>query len=97
MSALSAAGRRVMAPALVGTCLGCSQPAPAPSVEEQRPEPFVEIELGRSHRAAEFCLLDSTSCLALDSRPFEPCLLTTERCPGDAHVFPAPAAIPRDQ
>jgi hypothetical protein len=42
-----------------------------------------------------------TSCLAMDPRPFEPCLLSTKHCSDKAAepllVAPAPSIIPAPQ
>jgi hypothetical protein len=47
-----------------------------------------------------FCQL-GTSCLAMDPRPFEPCLLSTKHCSDKAVepllVAPAPSIVPAPQ
>lgn len=42
------------------------------------------------------CLLGS-DCLALDSRPFQLCLVAAERCPQDAEIYRVPVGVPPDQ
>lgn len=68
--------------------LGCSTPQPASPVAAVPPEPAVpapEISIDlplEEPMPAPFgrvCKL-GTSCLAMDPRPFEPCLLSTKNC-----------------
>lgn len=82
--------------ALLGASLGCSERPSAPpaqerrerSAEEQRLANLLPDEFEREHPGPQVCLL-GTNCLALDSRPFEPCLIAAERCPQDARLYPA--------
>ncbi len=79
--------------ALLGASLGCSERPSAPpsqerrerSAEEQRLANLLPDEFEREHSGAQVCLL-GTNCLALDSRPFELCLIAAERCPQDARL-----------
>jgi hypothetical protein len=70
--------------------LGCSTPQPvAPVVAAQPewqtvPEPEVSIDLPLEQELTptpfgRVCKL-GTTCLAMDPRPFEPCLLSTKNC-----------------
>jgi hypothetical protein len=81
--------------ALLGASLGCSQPASTPSAQEQGEATLVKAQRDREQPTAQLCLLDATDCLALDSRPFEPCLIATERCPRDAQLEWAHARVQR--
>ena len=81
---------------LLGASLGCSQRPSTPPDQERR-ERFAEGQRlanllpdksEREHSGAQVCLL-GTNCLALDSRPFELCLIAAERCPQDARWYPA--------
>jgi hypothetical protein len=68
---------------------------------ESIPEPEISIELPlerenpQRYAAPQACLLSSAkSCMELDPRPFEPCLVTSKSCEREgARVMPvAPAA-----
>jgi hypothetical protein len=68
------------------TLLGCSTPQPvAPVTADLSPVPPPEIsfdlplEVPGPESPPTFCKL-GTSCLAMDPRPFEPCLLSTKDC-----------------
>jgi len=72
-------------PAALAAMLGCSTPqavSPVPEVVDV-PPPEVSIDLPLeppdTDRAPQFCKLGS-SCLTMDPRPFEPCLLSTREC-----------------
>ena len=73
-----------LAAAVLGGALGgCSTP-PASSVAGQVIKPAIPVHepAPRQPLSAEACLLGQ-SCLELDPRPFEPCLVTTSRCERD--------------
>jgi hypothetical protein len=91
--------------------LGCSTPqAIAPAVVYELPplpSPDYEIRDGQlvpkaGHPAGRFCQL-GTSCLTMDPRPFEPCLVSTKKCSDKAaepmlvappkSIAPAPSVI----
>ena len=80
--------------ALLGASLGCSQRPSAPpdqqqrSADEQRLANLLPDKSEREHPGAQVCLL-GTNCLALDSRPFELCLIAAKRCPQDARWYAA--------
>jgi hypothetical protein len=74
--------------AVLAALLGCSTPKPAASVSTTPPDwpvappPEVSIDLPLEPPAETFakaCQL-GTTCLEMDPRPFEPCLLSTTRC-----------------
>jgi hypothetical protein len=48
-----------------------------------------------SHPPARPCLIGTSDCRDLDSRPFAPCLLTSERCPQSAEMMRVPQ-VPAD-
>ena len=73
--------------------LGCSTPQPVPPVAVALPDPpppppefsfSLPLEQPQTDAVPRFCKL-GTSCLAMDPRPFEPCLLSTKYC-GDKAV-----------
>ena len=90
--------------------LGCSTPqAIEPTVYELPPLPSSEYEMGdgqlvpkAEQPAGRFCQL-GTSCLTMDPRPFEPCLVSTKSCSDKAaepmlvappkSIVPAPSVI----
>ena len=71
----------------IALLLGCSTPNMPPSADppyvfmvHQVPPPEFERDLPLEQPRGHFCQL-GTSCLALDPRPFEPCLVDgTKRC-----------------
>jgi hypothetical protein len=74
--------------AALAAMLGCSTPKPASPVAEVSPVPPPELsyDLPLEPPAppwnvpfGKVCRL-STSCIAMDPRPFEPCLLSTKEC-----------------
>ena len=82
--------------------LGCSTPQTAapPMMIYSAPIPTPEYELRDGQVVPEtpqpfgrVCKL-GTSCLALDPRPFEPCLLSTKKC-SDKAVEPTLVAPPK--
>ena len=80
----------LFAASAVGMLLGCSTPqavTPVAAAAAELPAPpmiqFYSVPLERPVPPLEpppaFCKL-GTSCLALDARPFEACLLSTKEC-----------------
>ena len=72
--------------AALAALLGCSTPQPvAPVTADPTPVPPPEIsfdlplEVPGPESSPTFCKL-GTTCLAMDPRPFEPCLLSTKDC-----------------
>ena len=71
--------------AALAALLGCSTPQPAPVADDSTPVPPPEIsfslplEVPGPESPPTFCKL-GTTCLAMDPRPFEPCLLSTKAC-----------------
>ena len=71
--------------AALAALLGCSTPQPAPVADASTPVPPPEIsfslplEVPGPDSPPTFCKL-GTTCLAMDPRPFEPCLLSTKDC-----------------
>lgn len=72
--------------------LGSGGPSPT---EFSRPLPLEPKQLSPG-----FCQL-GTSCMAMDARPFEPCLLSTKHCSDKAAepmlVAPPPSLVPMPQ
>jgi len=64
--------------AAVATLLGCSTPQPTPPIFESYSVP-IERPVPPLEPPPAFCKL-GTSCLAMDPRPFEACLLSTKDC-----------------
>lgn len=85
--------------------LGCSTPQPPlESALAPVPPPEISIDLPLEPPArvdGAVCKLGE-SCLALDPRPFEACLVDTKRCvdkgvqtvPAQGHDAPPPASLP---
>jgi len=83
--------------------LGCStsQRVQTPPPEISRPLRLDSVPIAPPVViAGRICKL-GTSCLAMDPRPFEPCLLSTKHCSDKATepllVAPAPSIIPAPQ
>ena len=75
--------------------LGCSTPSAPPT-----PPPMLEWRYSQlvppppaTEPPGQFCLL-GTTCLAMDPRPFEPCLLSSKHCK-DKAAEPMQVAPPR--
>jgi hypothetical protein len=69
--------------------LGCAAPLPAPPPAESS-VPLIGFTVP-AERPAQLCQI-STRCLDLDTKPFGPCLLSTEPCARDAQpMLVAPA------
>ncbi|HEY6124560.1 MAG TPA: hypothetical protein VIV63_07900 [Steroidobacteraceae bacterium] len=83
--------------AVPAAMLGCSTSKPTPSVQteaiEWRSTQLIPPPPAMEPRG-QFCLL-GTTCLAMDPRPFEPCLLSTKHC-GDKAREPMEVAPPRE-
>jgi hypothetical protein len=76
----------IICAAALAVLLACSTPKPAPfstaPPEPAVPAPEVSIELPLEPPAETFaraCHL-GTTCLEMDPRPFEPCMLSTKDC-----------------
>ncbi|HEU5137892.1 MAG TPA: hypothetical protein VFU13_22305 [Steroidobacteraceae bacterium] len=87
-----------LALAVLGALLGCSTSKTAPTV--QAPHPALEWRnsqlippLPAMEPPGQFCLL-GTTCLAMDPRPFELCLLSSRDCL-DKAAEPMQVAPPR--
>ena len=72
--------------AALAALLGCSMPqtvAPVAAAPTPVPPPEFSFDLPLEEPGLEslptFCKL-GTTCLAMDPRPFEPCLLSTKNC-----------------
>jgi hypothetical protein len=91
MSAYRSHLRRAILSPLVCVVFGCAS-------EPDVGSPFIppdEMPMTQP-KPARPCLLDGVDCLALDERPFKPCLLSVDRCPSEAQVEPASASRARD-
>lgn len=79
------------------TLLGCSTPAPEQVVDIPPPEVQIDLPLERSPPSemvvGRACQL-GTSCLDLDPRPFEACLVGTKHCV-DKALEPVTVQTPR--
>jgi len=71
--------------ACLAMLLGCSHPPVEEPLQLQVPPPEVSMDLPLESEPppggfkGEFCKLGQ-SCLAMDPRPFEPCVVETARC-----------------
>ena len=69
--------------AALAALLGCSTPQPATPAAATVPPPEASYDLPLEQpgptQLPALCKL-GTSCLAMDPRPFEPCLLSTKKC-----------------
>ncbi len=103
--------RIVIAMAASASLLGCSTPHTVQTTPTGTPPPPLsdlapgsELHEGqlvpRVLIPPQICKL-GTSCLAMDPRPFEPCLLSTKHCSDKAVepllVAPTPSIIPAPQ
>jgi hypothetical protein len=93
--------RIVIAIAALTSLLGCSTPETAQTTHSATPlPPLSDLEPGNELIPPQICKL-GTSCLAMDPRPFEPCLLSTKHCSDKAVepllVAPTPSIIPAPQ
>jgi hypothetical protein len=97
--------------AALASLLGCSTPDTAQTTQSATPlPPLSNLAPGDELHERQFepqvlippqiCKL-GTSCLAMDPRPFEPCLLSTKHCTDKAVepllVAPTPSIIPAPQ
>ena len=95
----------------LASVLGCSTPHNVHVTQPATPPaPLLDLAPGRELHEGQLvpgvllppkvCKL-GTSCLAMDSRPFEPCLLSTKHCSDKAAepllVAPTPSLIPAPQ
>jgi hypothetical protein len=100
-----------LAIAALTSVLGCSTPHPAQTTQPA-PIPPLLSDLAPGYELHEAPLVPEaqippqicklgTSCLAMDPRPFEPCLLSTKHCSDKAVepllVAPTPSIIPAPQ
>jgi hypothetical protein len=105
--------RIAIAFAALASLLGCSTPHTAQTTQPQPTTPPPSLsDLAPRYKFHEGQLVPQvlippqicklgTSCLAMDPRPFEPCLLSTKHCSDKAVepllVAPAPSIIPAPQ
>jgi hypothetical protein len=87
--------------AAMASLLGCSTPGTAQTTQPATPlPPLSDLAPGNELIPPQICKL-GTSCLAMDPRPFEPCLLSTKHCSDKAVepllVAPTPSIIPAPQ
>jgi hypothetical protein len=85
----------------LASMLGCSTPQTVEATQlPTTPPPILNLAPGSELILPQVCKL-GTSCLAMDPRPFEPCLLSTKHCSDKAVepllVAPAPSFIPVPQ
>ncbi len=79
--------------AIAAALTGCTSPPAVPPADAP-PPPEVELSLPlEPPPVSQLCKL-GTSCMDLDTRPFELCLLATEHCPKDAQLIHADGATP---
>jgi hypothetical protein len=78
---------------LLGVASGCTSdpltPKSAPGVPLQSPsqsQSRVQSDLAQDADRVQACLL-GTSCMALESKPFEFCLLGSDKCPAEREVM----------
>jgi hypothetical protein len=93
--------RVAIAIAALTSLLGCSTPETAQTTQPATPlPPLSDLAPGNELIPPQICKL-GTSCLAMDPRPFEPCLLSTKHCSDKAVepllVAPTPSIIPAPQ
>jgi len=93
--------RITFAIAALAGLLGCSTSETAQTTQSATPlPPLPDLAPGNELIPPKVCKL-GTSCLAMDPRPFEPCLLSTKHCSDKAVepllVAPAPSIIPAPQ
>jgi hypothetical protein len=103
--------RIAIAIAALASLLGCSTPDTVQTTQSAAPLPSLsnlaagdELHGGQLEPQVllppQICKL-GTSCLAMDPRPFEPCLLSTKHCTDKAVepllVAPTPSIIPAPQ
>ena len=93
--------RITFAIAALASLLGCSTPDTAQTTQSATPlPPLSHLAPGNELMPPKICKL-GTSCLAMDPRPFEPCLLSTKHCSNKAAepllVAPTPSIIPAPQ
>ncbi|HWN48108.1 MAG TPA: hypothetical protein VNM71_12165 [Steroidobacteraceae bacterium] len=95
--------RITIAIAALAGLLGCSTPETAQTTQSVTPlPPLPDLAPGDELMRPQVCKL-GTSCLAMDPRPFEPCLLSTKHCSDKAaepllvaatpSIIPAPQAV----
>ena len=97
--------------ATLTSLLGCSTPHTVQATQPAATPPLLldhapDYELRDGQLVPRVLILPricklGTSCLAMDPRPFEPCLLSTKHCADKAAepmlVAPAPSIIPAPQ
>jgi hypothetical protein len=93
--------RNAIAIAALASLLGCSTPDTAQTTQSAKPLPRLsDLAPENELIPPQICKL-GTSCLAMDPRPFEPCLLSTKHCSDKAVepllVAPTPSIIPAPQ
>ena len=93
--------RITFAIAALAGLLGCSTSETAQTTQSATPlPPLPDLAPGNELIPPKVCKL-GTSCLAMDPRPFEPCLLSTKHCADKATepmlIAPAPLIIPAPQ
>ena len=94
--------RTAIAIAALASLLGCSTPETAQTIPSATPLPPLPDLAPGNEIPPQICKL-GTSCLAMDPRPFEPCLLSTKHCSDKAaepllvaatpSIIPAPQAV----
>ena len=95
--------RITIAIAALAGLLGCSTPETAQTTQSVTPlPPLPDLAPGNELIPPKVCKL-GTSCLAMDPRPFESCLLSTKHCSNKAaepllvaatpSIIPAPQAV----